>query len=748
MLFNIGAVTAMLYITETTEQLNSIIKLHQVEQLRRSLLINLQIVQSQLYTMNTPFSQDLDAIVESTLMLEKAASRCSECHHPPQLNNRLIHLKSLLKDYENHLSLYITIRANEERMRNLELESAQIGNEIIAQTQTMSHSASETLENLSTESANKIAHVKKILIITIAMTLFFGIIVALNLIKSITSPVKKLLNATRLIESGKLGTTISYNDTTEFSELAENFNNMSTGLKNGYESLQNEIVERKQTEEALRDSEEKLQSVFNHMQDIFYRTDEQGRIVWVTPSAAKLLRYGSTNTITGLDFKELYPDSEKRQLFLEELSQEGKVTNYEIEMLRSDGSTIIVSASSHFYHNKNGEFAGVECSCRDITETKKREEEHQKIQKLESTGIIAGGIAHDFNNILTTITTSIALAKISADNKTDIYNILTSAEKACLNAKNLTSQLLTFSQGGAPIKKIKNIQKLLKDSASFALSGSAVKCAFFIQDDLYTVKVDTGQLMQVVNNLVINAIQAMPNGGTIEISAENILVEQKERSPLNVKECIKISIKDQGTGIPKEHINKIFDPYFTTKQQGSGLGLSSTYSIIKNHQGHIDVESELSVGTTFNLYLPAAKGELSHEDFPSDKILKGTGKILIMDDEEKIRENLSTLLEKCGYQVEKAKEGAEAITLYKKAKASFKSFDAIIMDLTISGGMGGKDAMKHILEFDPEVKAIVSSGYCNDSIMANFKQYGFRGVITKPFKIEELSELLLTVIRE
>jgi CheY-like chemotaxis protein len=335
---------------------------------------------------------------------------------------------------------------------------------------------------------------------------------------------------------------------------------------------------------------------------------------------------------------------------------------------------------------------------------------------------------------------------MSAGIKTSISETLKDAEKACLHAKSLTNQLLTFSKGGAPIKKITHINELLKDSVNFALRGSAVKCVFFIQNNLWPVEIDTGQLTQAVNNIVINAIQAMPNGGVIKTSAQNITVDTKEESPLDAKDFIKISIVDQGVGIPKETITKIFDPYFTTKQQGSGLGLSRTFSIIKNHKGYIDVESESGTGSTFNIYLPKAEGKLSVERDHSGKIFKGTGKVLLMDDEDMIRKNLGKLLQTFGYEVEMAKEGTEAIDLYKKAKTSMHPFDVVIMDLTIIGGKGGRETIKNLLEIDPDAKAIAASGYSNDPIMANFEQYGFRGMITKPFKIENLNELLDKVI--
>jgi CheY-like chemotaxis protein len=312
----------------------------------------------------------------------------------------------------------------------------------------------------------------------------------------------------------------------------------------------------------------------------------------------------------------------------------------------------------------------------------------------------------------------------------------------------LTKQLLTFSKGGIPIKKISSLAELLKDSASFALRGSNIKCEFTISDDLWAVEIDEGQISQVFNNLVINANQAMPKGGIISMQAENVILDDRQSSlPLPNGEYVKIIIRDKGIGIPRNHIKKIFDPYFTTKQSGSGLGLTTTYSIISNHGGYIDVESEVGAGTTFYIYLPSSEETLAGKKMKLDKTFRGEGKILLMEDEDNIQKTVSKILKHIGYKVEIAQDGAEALELYKKAEESNQPFDVVMMDLTIRGGMGGKETIKKMLEINPKVKAIVSSGYSNDPIMADFKQYGFSGVITKPYEIEDLSELLYKVIK-
>jgi CheY-like chemotaxis protein len=315
-----------------------------------------------------------------------------------------------------------------------------------------------------------------------------------------------------------------------------------------------------------------------------------------------------------------------------------------------------------------------------------------------------------------------------------------------MRARDLTQQLLTFSKGGAPIKKTASIDELLKDTTVFTLSGSNVKCKFSIPEDLWSVEIDEGQISQVINNLIINADQAMPEGGTISISAENVIIGAEDVLPLKEGRYLKIKIQDQGIGIPEEYLQKIFDPYFTTKQKGSGLGLTIAYSIIKNHKGYIAVKSKLGVGSKFSIYLPALEKQIPKKKEAEIRPITGKGKIMVMDDEEIIRTSLGEILTFLGYEPEFARNGEEALATYKKAIDSGQSFDAVILDLTIRGGMGGKETIKKLIEIDPKVKAIVSSGYSTDPVMADFKNYGFRGVVAKPYDIKELSKELDDVI--
>jgi PAS domain S-box-containing protein len=384
----------------------------------------------------------------------------------------------------------------------------------------------------------------------------------------------------------------------------------------------------------------------------------------------------------------------------------------------------------------------------DITERKKSEKERQRMDKLESVGLLAGGIAHDFNNILTAIVGNIGLAKMETQASSELCSRLEEAEKASMRAKDLTNQLLTFSKGGAPIKKLASLSELLKDTASFALRGSNVKCQFSIPEDLWHAEIDEGHISQVINNLVINAQQAMPSGGTLEVRTENITITEQQslgRSlPLTEGNYVRIAVIDQGTGIPEAYLDKIFDPFFTTKEKGNGLGLATSFSIVHNHGGHISVESKLGAGSTFYIYLPASTKTANIEK-KEDKETTPVGKarILVMDDEEAVREVSSRILKLIGYDdAEVAADGAEAIKRYREAMQAGKPFDAVILDLTIPGGMGGKETLKKLLEINPGVKAIVSSGYSDDSASAEYIKYGFSGVVGKPYTIGQMRQAM------
>ncbi len=510
------------------------------------------------------------------------------------------------------------------------------------------------------------------------------------------------------------------------------------------------ITSRKEAEEALRESEEKYRTLVENINVGIYRSagDIVSYFLQANPAMAKIFGYSSVGEFLKAPVLQFFRNPEQLELFVQEISGNGFVKDRELSLHKKDGTLIVVSCTAKAQYDANGTIKWVDGVIEDITERKQIEEEILKSSKLESLGILAGGIAHDFNNILTAIIGNISLAKSKVSPESASYSRLTAAEKASSRAQDLTQQLLTFSKGGAPIRKAASIEELLKESARFVMSGSNVLCNFSIADDLLPADIDEGQISQVTNNLVINAQQSMPRGGIIAIWAENVTVGGQTGVtglPLEDGKYIKIIIRDQGTGIPEDHLDKIFDPYFTTKQHGSGLGLTTTYTIIKKHGGYISVKSQIGVGTAFSIYLPASRGRLEEKKVIAKETSAGRGRVLIMDDEEIIHDVAGSMLLHLGYDADFAKDGDEAIDRVRKAVESGTPFDAIIMDLTIPGGMGGKDAVQQILAIDPKIKAIASSGYSNDPIMAEFKKYGFSAIVPKPYKLEDLNNALQQV---
>jgi CheY-like chemotaxis protein len=326
-----------------------------------------------------------------------------------------------------------------------------------------------------------------------------------------------------------------------------------------------------------------------------------------------------------------------------------------------------------------------------------------------------------------------------------IFNLLNAAETAAMRAGELTGQLLTFARGGTPVKEIVAISRLIKELSLFVLQGSKAECEFFIAEDLWPVEADVGQIRQVISNILINANQAMPEGGIIRIAADNLMLEEGSEIQLKPGRYIRLSIKDHGSGIEEKNLTKIFDPYFTTKNAGSGLGLTAAYSIIKQHNGHITIDSLEGAGTTFFIYLPALDSAVPVKN--EADLVQGAGKILFMDDDSMLREMANAMLEMLGYDREFAKDGAEAIEMYSKAIETGKPYDVVVLDLTIPGAMGGKEAVKKLLELDPELKAVVCSGYSDDPVMSNYHEYGFKGKMAKPFDFKTLSRVLNDVIK-
>jgi PAS domain S-box-containing protein len=377
----------------------------------------------------------------------------------------------------------------------------------------------------------------------------------------------------------------------------------------------------------------------------------------------------------------------------------------------------------------------------EMEQRKHAEEELLRGRKLESLGVLAGGIAHDFNNFLTIISGNIALAKMHLEPADSVCDILDQAELACKRATSLSYQLLTFGKGGAPVRKLAPLTGDIKDAVALARAGAQVTINLTIADDLLSAEIDSGQIGHALHNILLNARQAMPEGGIIDVRAENVEVDG-DSLPLRAGKYVMISIQDHGCGIAANLVPRIFDPYFTTKQSGSGLGLAMVHSIIAKHEGYIAVQSTLGVGTTFSVYLPACEAAQPAESVIGQQLQAGSGRILVMDDEEALLIVLAQMLGRLGYEIECARSGDEAIELYQKAKDAGRRFDIVLLDLTIPGGMGGKEVADRLKEIDDSVILIVSSGYSNTPIMSEFRSYGFDDVLSKPWTPVQLSEVL------
>ena len=404
----------------------------------------------------------------------------------------------------------------------------------------------------------------------------------------------------------------------------------------------------------------------------------------------------------------------------------------------------------------NKHFLGTVGVIRDISDRKKLEQKQIELdqqvfhsKKMEAIGILAGGIAHDFNNLLQGVFGYISLAKINLDQPEECRAMLEQAEKALHMSVNLTTQLLTFSRGGKPVKKRMMVLPIIENSAKFALSGSRTDYSIENDSELPLVEADEGQISQVIQNIVMNADHAMPMSGTVLINVQNVCAPG-EGLPfsLTAGRYIKISIKDNGIGIPEHYLQRIFDPYFTTKDKGSGLGLAASYSIIQNHGGIIDVKSEMGKGSAFSIYMPASDmEEQTIKTVPAALTYTREGRILVMDDEKLVRDTAGAMIKALGHRVEFALNGEEAVDMYREDMSSNKRFDIVIMDLTIRGGMGGKEAMNKLLEVDPDVKAVVSSGYAEDSVISEYAKYGFSAYLKKPYKVETLQNILHDLLR-
>ena len=523
-------------------------------------------------------------------------------------------------------------------------------------------------------------------------------------------------------------------------------------------AIDRDITERRESEKALRESNKRLRDITSSLGEGIYVFDTHGRVTFMNPAAESLLGWSldELNTKSAHDLIHNrradgtpLPFEECR---VHEVTRTARPYASRDEVfVRKDGTVFPISVITTPI-SEGGKIVGCVTAFRDITKEQQLEEELLRTKKIESVGMLAAGIAHDFNNLLQVILGNISLAKSYTKNGEELFEILRHAEEASDAAKELSFRLLTFSKGGEPVRRVASLQAVLGTSAALSLSGTAVTCEIALPNDLPPVEFDVEQMMQVFNHILINAKEAMPQGGSVNVSASNVTIADGDPLPLKKGSYVRVSIEDHGTGISRENLPNIFDPYFSTKnmctQKGSGLGLSICLSIVRKHEGHISVESREGKGSIFHVYLPSAIQDAYVRG--SDTTVRHEAsrkRILFMDDDERIRIVLREMLDHLGFGVVCTQNGEEAIEAYRRAQKDGRGFDAVIMDLTVIDGMGGDRAIERLREIDPAVKAVISSGFTDAPVMKSFKDYGFSAVIVKPYKIEHLKELLDTLLQ-
>ena len=523
----------------------------------------------------------------------------------------------------------------------------------------------------------------------------------------------------------------------------------------GEESIQviiQDITERKRAEILLATERERLAVTLRSIGDAVMTTDIDGRITMMNVVSEELTGWSNIEAV-GRPLTEIFRiiNTKNREICpnpVEKVLATGAIVGLanHTALIAKDGTERTIADSAAPIRDLNSQVIGVVLVFRDETEKHKIATELQRVEKLESVGVLAGGIAHDFNNLLTAILGNVSLAQTQTPAEHGAAPYLSQAEQAAVRARDLTQQLLTFATGGEPIRRSTSVDAIAREATGFALSGSAVRSVFVCPEDLWPVEADPSQITQVFHNLVINAVHAMPEGGTLEISFENLSYPVAAPIPLAAGCYVVVSVRDEGVGIDDDKLARVFDPYFTTKESGSGLGLTVAYSIITQHGGYISADSTPGQGTTFRVYLPASIDEEEDRGRVRRSPISGTGRILVMDDEAAVRAVVGKMLDHLGYKAEFAVNGKDAVVRYRQALERGSPFDLAILDLTIPGGLGGVGTVNQLLALDPGLKAIAISGYSTDPVMARHRDHGFAAALPKPFKLYDFSRTLDSVL--
>jgi PAS domain S-box-containing protein len=513
------------------------------------------------------------------------------------------------------------------------------------------------------------------------------------------------------------------------------------------------LLSARRSEQALAEEKERLAVTLRSIGDGVIASDLDGKILLINNVAETLTGWPRDEAVgqsLGNVFQTVDIDTrERRDDSLRALAGSSE-QRFASLLVARDLSERPIEGCLTPLRDAQGRTVGMVLAFRDISDALRAQTQQATASRLSSLGLLAGGIAHDFNNILMVIMGNISLVRATAHRGAEGRAALAEAEQACVRARQITWQLLTFSKGSVPLRKTVSVPRILDEASALALRGSDVTCAFDLAPDLWRIDADDTQLVQVFTNLLINAQEAMPHGGVVAVGAENVF-EQTGRSDHGLRieagAYVRITASDRGIGIPKEHIPRMFDPYFSTKQRGSGLGLATVYSIVKNHGGLIGVESALGAGTRISVYLPAA-AVIARRDVATPMISRrqGRARVLVMDDEAPIRTLTANMLAFLGYDAEVVDNGGLAIERFKRALDAGEPFDAVLLDLVVPGALGGKEAIGHLTGLDPTVRAILVSGYAQDSIMSTYREYGFTAAMTKPYTLQHLQEMLETVI--